>query len=418
MSDTIDAALEALAHTGPEFGGGLANHGPMGAEALVTLGRLEAVMPWVEHYGQRRQLEPHPEGSGSIPEDGWMDALGEMSRFADWVDFFEGELSAAEHLAVLKRWIPQLASGLVAASCHGLIRTAQAVRSLDRSRTPRRLHELAEGLGYWAARYQTLPGTPSTSRGMEPSQAVGRVELLPASQRPPHGLISDRLQRLEGFGPFAEAINLIGVSGDVMTALSDLTQTFARLYLMHADRAAIAFIHALTAPSSLRLLAPHLDGQTVRAGLQYAWQAAAAIYAAYGEPSDGGSGDGASLATEGGIEDLIDRAIASGDEHAIKFTEALLPVAAQVEPAPVRRLFPEDGLAVLHRQVRGLLHLQQTQMDRGVAGRASVTHEDLHGVGRHLARQRAQACSQVLGGTGPRLHQRLGPGEGEPVLAP
>jgi hypothetical protein len=324
MSNVIDAALEALADTGPEFGGGLANHGPMGAEALVALGRPEAVMPWVEHYGQRRRLEPHPDAGNPILRESWRDAVGDMGRFADWVEFFQRELSEAEYPAVLKQWIPQLAPGLVAASCHGLIRTAHAARSLERSQTPRRLHELAEGLGYWAARYQTLPGVPSTSRDVEPSEAVRRVDLLPASQRPPYGLISDTLQRLEGFQPFADAINLIGVSGDVMTVLSALTETFAGLYLKHAERAAIAFIHAVTAPSSLRLLASHLDGETVRAGLQYAWQAAAAIYAAYGEPAEREPGDGAAAVPEGGIEDLIDRAIASGDEHAIKFTEACL----------------------------------------------------------------------------------------------
>jgi len=33
----IDSALERLRETGPEFTGGLSNHGPMAAEALVAL---------------------------------------------------------------------------------------------------------------------------------------------------------------------------------------------------------------------------------------------------------------------------------------------------------------------------------------------------------------------------------------------
>ena len=51
--DALESALERLAHTGPEFGGGLANHGPMAAEALVRLGRGEAVASWVEGYRHR-----------------------------------------------------------------------------------------------------------------------------------------------------------------------------------------------------------------------------------------------------------------------------------------------------------------------------------------------------------------------------
>ena len=39
----IDQALAMLGSCGPEFGPGLSNHGPMGAEALVALGRPDAV---------------------------------------------------------------------------------------------------------------------------------------------------------------------------------------------------------------------------------------------------------------------------------------------------------------------------------------------------------------------------------------
>ena len=57
--------------------------------------------------------------------------------------------------------MPRLSPALIAAATHGLIRTSHAVRSLGVSDTPQRLHELAEGLGFWAARYHLLPGTPT-----------------------------------------------------------------------------------------------------------------------------------------------------------------------------------------------------------------------------------------------------------------
>src|SRR5262252_10848165 len=74
------------------------------------------------------------------------------------------ELAEAPWQAVLQAWVPRLAPGLWAAATHGPIRTGHAVRSLAARTTPQRLHELAEGLGYWAARYQVLPGRPAGRR--------------------------------------------------------------------------------------------------------------------------------------------------------------------------------------------------------------------------------------------------------------
>ncbi len=39
MNDAMDEVLDILKDTGPEWNGPLANHGPMAAEAIVTLGR-------------------------------------------------------------------------------------------------------------------------------------------------------------------------------------------------------------------------------------------------------------------------------------------------------------------------------------------------------------------------------------------
>jgi hypothetical protein len=59
MPATIDYALDILKDTGPEFGGGLSNHGPMAAEALFSLGRADAVIPWVKRYRRHLQEYPH-----------------------------------------------------------------------------------------------------------------------------------------------------------------------------------------------------------------------------------------------------------------------------------------------------------------------------------------------------------------------
>ena len=49
-NEVLDEGLSRLAVTGPEFRGGLSNHGPMAAEALVRLGRADAVEHWLDGY--------------------------------------------------------------------------------------------------------------------------------------------------------------------------------------------------------------------------------------------------------------------------------------------------------------------------------------------------------------------------------
>ena len=78
----LDEALEKLARTGPEYRGGLANHGPMAAEALVTLGREGEIGAWVERY--RRRLDPSPAVGTPVDASAWRESLGGFGRFPAW----------------------------------------------------------------------------------------------------------------------------------------------------------------------------------------------------------------------------------------------------------------------------------------------------------------------------------------------
>jgi hypothetical protein len=102
-----------------------------------------------------------------------------------------------------------------------------------------------------------------------------------------------------------------------------LTATFARVFLANAHDiyTTIAFVHAVTGPSALRPLVPYLRDETVHGALAYAWQAAAAMYTTFGTRSDLSRFGEAKVESN---DELIDRAIACGDEHAIKFTEVCL----------------------------------------------------------------------------------------------
>jgi hypothetical protein len=319
---SLDDALETLAPYGIELKNGNSNHGPMVAEALCALGRPGAVMPWVAHY--RERMLPRSGAQARIRREDWRAALGERVRFADWCRFFGEELQEAPWREVLDRWMERLAPGFCAAATHGVIRVGHAARGLANSQTATRLRELADAFASWAATYQELPTNPEAeSRRLTPREAIARVAVVPPDRRGQAGNITAALCMLDDFPPFVPAIGLIDTAGALEPLIGELTEVFARVYLANAHdiRSAIAFIHGVTSPAALGNIAPLVRGRTARAAVRYAWQAGCGLYACFGgetamaadiEPSD----------TD--VEGLVEHAIAHGDEHVIKFTEACL----------------------------------------------------------------------------------------------
>jgi len=331
----IDEALTMLADCGPEFGSGLSNHGPMGAEALCALGRTEAVEDWVLRY--RKRLGERPPRVEPIRAESWREALGDVRRVSDWEGFLVTEMEAAPWPAVLETWVPRLAPGMMAGATHGLIRTAHAVRSLAAGDTPERRAEFVTGLAYWAARYQLLPGVPGPAAPKLPSEAIAGVPIMPGRMRAPRPTsIFQAVAELDAFPPFAEAINLAAPGDDISAFLSDLTATMAWRYLENVGPASISYVHTVTAPAALRLLAPHLSAETARLAARYAWQACAAIHSRAHYPRPVTMPEQLPA-----VDDLIDRAVFSGDEHAIKFTEACLREHA-LTPNPIYLAGPLD----------------------------------------------------------------------------
>lgn len=318
-TEAFEDSLEILATTGPEYGGGLSNHAPMVADALLALARPQAIRPWVERY--RRSLSESSSGRNPI-EGEWREALGDFSRHGDWVVFFRRAIAERPWREVLSDWTTRLAPGASAAAFHGLLRTAHAARSLGRFESPARRRELAEGLAYWAARFQTLPDTGGWRTDTRlPSEALPAVDLLPDSERAAGGSIDGALRPLASSAAFAGVAGLIDSSLDGSRVVSDMAETFSGAYLAHSTGfSAIALLHAVTGPSAVRLLLPYLDERTRHVLLRFVWQGAAGIYAVYGRPDAGPVPTPPLMGREG----LIDRAVATGDEHAIKLTEAAL----------------------------------------------------------------------------------------------
>ncbi len=327
----MDDALDLLSGYGPDLSNGLTNHAPMVAEALCALGRSEAVMPWIERY--RGGMLPWPARHARITRDNWRSALAQSHQVADWRLFFREELQEASRPEVLNRWVGRLAPGICASATHGVIRVGHAARSLAQSESPHRVGELADAFASWAYAYQELPASSRVpDRPLTPRDAITQVAVVPIEQRRFSGTITSSLAALDEFPAFASVIGLVDVSGDANRLVSDLTEVFARVYLanVHDVLTAIVFIHGVTSVAALGNLLPYLDDATARVALRFAWQAGCGLYATFG------SRPAPAADIEPPREDagaLVDMAIAHGDEHVIKFTEACLRFYAR-NPSP------------------------------------------------------------------------------------
>ncbi len=317
----LDEALTVFAATAPEFGIGFANHGPMAAEVLERLGHDDAIAGWTAAYRARLNDAPAPPDR-PLGEEEWPRALGDGDRFAEWLAHFEVELADRPVQAVVAEWAPRLVPGTMAASTHGLIRTAHALRAFGSVESaPRRL-EVAQGLAFWACRYQELPGPPVLigSQGVE--EALAMLPYLP-EETPEEFLISARVAHVADIADeFEQAVASLGFGGDALALLDALAIGGARAYLRNVETGfPIALLHSITGPLALELLLPWLAPEDHDAALAYAWQALAALHVAYAidrDPPD--LPDGAPPTSD----ELIGRALASGNEHALKLTEAAL----------------------------------------------------------------------------------------------
>ncbi|HEX3970755.1 MAG TPA: questin oxidase family protein [Stellaceae bacterium] len=331
--DAIEDGLARLKGTGFTMAPGFAEHGPMVAEAISSLGFNDRIAGWVDGYNAQRRHLPLPPPQRPIDgadDSDWRAALGVYPRAADWLAFFRRALVETPWQEVLLLWVPRLLDGHAGGLTHGLIRTAHAIRCLPSTGVPSDLtrDELAHGLGYWAASYHVSPGDPTRSGSADLDAALAR---LPRSEN------ADIAPAIESLAPVA----------DIDAAISRHTATLARLLLAHDELApipAIQLIHAITAPRSMRDLLPFLPAESGPRAYRLLWRVSAGIVARLARPLAAGSeSDAPRLEASMTPAELADRAVAHGDEHAIKLTEAVLH-EDRLHPDPVYRVLAEAML--------------------------------------------------------------------------
>ncbi|NBH03178.1 questin oxidase family protein [Amycolatopsis sp. SID8362] len=331
-SDAVNDALERLDDLGYERGiqGDLANHGPMGAEALAALGHGDKVASWVETY---RTAMPHHDAPSArfaldaADESSWRSALGSFDRAGDWEQLMARELAEAPWQTVLARWWPRLLPGMLAGFTHGTIRTAHAVRSLAAvpEPSPLQLTELARALGYWAARFTRLPGSPRLGGRQGVAQAVAGLPRLRGEVPVTPPVAGKRLQTLDTMPGYTEGLAQLA-PGDAQWLLSEMTAEFAGVYVAHDEIFAIPMVHTVTLPAAVRLVLPYLPAEQHAASVAAVWQVHLGFLLAFTRDRRG-EADMVRAATDADLpsfDELSARSVEHGDEHVIKFTEACL----------------------------------------------------------------------------------------------
>ncbi|MFT2015500.1 questin oxidase family protein [Streptomyces sp. 796.1] len=358
-SGTLDEALERLHSTGPERAGWLSNHAPMAVEALVKHGQAATVHGWLDYY--RSKLEDRPQPVSTITEATWHQALGDPRHLTDWADFFGRQMDERPWREVLVEWWPRLLPGLLASATHPLIRVGHAVRTLldderaaARARRPAahpgarspapaalvtatpptaggpRLAELAEALGYWAARYQPLPVPVVPAGTADPEHALAALPRL----TDPQGGILDRIARLPRLPRWPEATAALYApeAPDLAYAqLSRLVRSSAQRYATHGHGDPIMLVHAATAPNAVLRTLPALPQELWAPSLRAVWPAVAAIMSIYQPAAPAPAGrETTERAASMTPEEVFAHAAAHGDEHVIKFADTVLDVVSGV----------------------------------------------------------------------------------------
>jgi hypothetical protein len=314
--ETLDDAYDRFRQTGPEFDGWLSNHGPMAAESMVRHGHGDAVPTWVDRYSLR--LEPTPTGTRMITD--WRASLGRPELLGSWLAYFDDQLDDRAWTDVLDVWWPRLLPGIAAGATHGVIRVGHAVRALrEGGESDPRRRELAQALGYWAARWQSVPAASVPAGALDARRALDAVPHVPQQT----GGIVSRLAQLETVEGWREAQSALRPATDWEDLLRGVVTAAVQRYATHAHAEPVMLVHAATAPNAVLRTLPSLRRELWATSAAAAWTASAAVHAAYASPIGRPRPPAAH-----GVDDAFARAVDHGDEHVIKLADTALDVHA------------------------------------------------------------------------------------------
>lgn len=306
----LSLELSRIASYGPEYGPALSSHVPMVIEALDRLGFESAIAPYVTAWLPRlRSIDPSRDA--------------ELARFPALRERALSVVAELGAVGALGHYAERIFPGLHGAAFHGVIRVGHAMRATLREPTDATRAELASALAYAEVRAAEplMRGDVTAFGGRD--ALVDVLESLPAtkvSARGRVGLITaDFAARLGDGADLRQALLRVKLPSDPEVLARDLLRAALALFV-HGERhpsASFVLLHGLTATDAVVSLAAHLEPEAAWASLSRMAVALVALRSAYVV----GMIKASSAATEP-FETWVGRAVASGDDHAIKLAAA------------------------------------------------------------------------------------------------
>lgn len=302
--DVLRSLLDQGVCFDAEYREGLSNHLPMALVALRRLGagddRLQA---FAAAYAAR--LQPAPPTDAWPAGDPWAERLGQRAAWPAYRALFAEWLAHEGAASVLEQVLPLLMTGCGAAAFHAMIRTSYAVQVGHAG-------ELADGLAYWACRFLPLG---SASSAVAPVRAVHDAQVVLKALRravlgrqPSESLIFQRMNEVARHPEFARQVARLAILDDTLQALA---RHGAELYAASGD---FVVLHLVTSAHAAHLLEPFCDDREAMR-LHY-WRAYAAAHRASGAEALGPPTE------PWPWERIIERAVASDDDHLIKLVDS------------------------------------------------------------------------------------------------
>jgi hypothetical protein len=188
------------------------------------------------------------------------------------------------------------------------------------------LTELAHGLAFWAALARSVPVSAVPAGTLDPAAAMDGLPRIPQQS----GTVATRLGQLSHLSDWGGAVSALRPADEpeqVPDRLADLVAAATSRYLTHGHASPVILVHTATAPNAVLHTLPALPRELWAPSLSAVWGVTAAVFSAYApaavqppEPSTFQPG------VTDPVAELLDRAVAHGDEHVIKFVDTAAEV--------------------------------------------------------------------------------------------
>lgn len=252
----------------------MSSHLPMALTALSEMGASdEKLQNFYNSYS--RILKKKEPATQTITNKNWKHTFGQHSLNADYVTFFEKEISQNGVKKTLQTYLPDLTPGISGSAFHPLIRLAYA---LDINHDG----EVAEALAYWAMAHQTLETTGAGHTHKKKNIDTLLTELAQDKEVRDIEIsgnnISKKMKSVNNGQAFQFYQNSLDITVD---NLDDICEAVAHVFAQTRD---FTILHGMTSASAMRKILPYLNSSEQNIALNHYGNALLTAYVTTGMP--------------------------------------------------------------------------------------------------------------------------------------